>query len=434
MSISLNNPKIIRAWCLYDWSNSVYQLTITSTIFPVYYNSVTRSLDRGDIVSFFGFELPNTVLYSYSLSFSFLLIACFSPLLSGIADYSGQKKAFMKFFTVLGAASCSALFFFTGSNVEFGIICSILASVGYSGSLVFYNSYLPEIATPDRYDQISARGFSLGYLGSVLLLIFNLIMIEMPEIFGLNEDSMAARISFLTVGIWWIGFSQITFNYLPGNIYHRKPGSQIIKRGYQEILQVFKTIKRLRNMSLFLLSFFFYSAGLMTVMYLAATFGDKELKLASHKLIFTILIIQLVGIAGSYFFAFLSKMKGNRFSLLVMVWIWILICFYAFYFETEYQFYGLAIMVGLVMGGIQSLSRATYSKLIPGEAKDHASYFSFYDVTEKIAIVGGTLSFGLIEHVTGSMRNSTLVLALYFAIGLVFLYLLRIPGLKNSRH
>lgn len=424
--MELNNPKIIRAWCVYDWSNSVYNLVITSTIFPIYYISVTTTTGS-DLVSFFGFSVPNTVLYSYSLSFSFLVIALLQPLLAGIADSVGNKKSFMRAFTYLGSISCISLYFFSGENIEFGIACSVLASIGYGGALVFYNSFLPEIASFDRYDQVSARGFSYGYVGSVLLLVFNLVMIQKPEWFGMVEGSLPARISFLTVGIWWIGFSQITFYYLPANVYKQSVKRNYLVSGYAELRKVLRSLKGLPELRKFLLSFFFYSIGVQTIMYLAATFGDKELHLSSGKLIITVLIIQLVAVFGSYLFAKISEYRGNRFSLLTMIVIWIGVCIAAFYTYTDYEFFALAFSAGLVMGGIQSLSRATYSKLIPADTIDHASYFSFYEVTFNLSIVVGTFSYGFIEHWTGSMRYSALALGGFFIVGMFFLWNVTIP-------
>ena len=415
---------------MYDWANSVYSLVITATIFPVYYEAVTSEHPE-NIVDFFGFEITNTVLYSYSLAFSFLVIAILSPLLSGIADYSGKKMSFMKFFAYLGSISCIGLFFFTGKNIEYGITCSVLASIGFAGSLVFYNAYLPVIVTPDKFDYVSAKGFSLGYLGSIILLISSLIIISDPGLLGFQNESLATRSSFLLVGIWWIGFSQITFYNLPSNIYRRKSSESLLTKGYYEINKVFKSLKKLPNLNRFLLAFFFYNTGVQTVIYLAALFGSGALGLPGEKLILTILIIQVVAVAGSYLFAYISRLKGNRFSLIVMVLIWIVVCVIAFFVYTEFQFYALAFLVGLVMGGIQSLSRATYSKLIPENTIDHTSYFSFYDVTEKISIVIGTFSYGLIEQITGSMRNSTLALAVYFIIGMVFLFMVHVPFSKK---
>ena len=431
--MELNNPRVIKAWCLYDWANSVYNLVITSTIFPVYYIAVTTSGDS-DLVNFFGFSLPNTVLYSYSLSFSFLVVAAMQPILSGIADYSGNKKNFMKFFTWLGGLSCICLFFFDGENVEFGITCSVFASIGYGGALVFYNSYLPEIATYDQYDTISAKGFSYGYIGSVLLLIFNLVMIQKPEWFGLTPGNLPAKISFLTVGVWWIVFAQITFYYLPENSTGKKIGMQQLLNGYNEIRKVWFSIAQLPDLKRYLKSFFFYNTGVQTIMYMAAAFGGKELKLSGGKLIVTILIIQIVAILGSFIFAKLSEKKGNRFSLSTMVIMWIFICIWAYFLQSEFQFYALAFSVGLIMGGIQALSRATYTKLIPSNTIDHASYFSFYNVTYNISTVIGTFAFGLIELLTGNMRYSALSLAGFFVIGLIFLLKVNIPRSEKEAY
>lgn len=424
--MKLNDKKTIRAWCVFDWANSVYSLVITSTIFPIYYSAVT-TVDGSDVVDFFGYQIVNSVLYSYALSFSFLIIAALLPLLTGIADVSGKKKSFMKMFTFMGGLACMALFFFDGPNIEFGIISAIIASISFSGSLVFYNSYLPEIASFDQYDKISARGFSYGYVGSVLLLVLNLAMIQQPGWFGIHSPAFATKFSFLLVGLWWIGFAQYSFYYLPDNPFNKKPIKGYLFKGYKEIQNVWRRLKKLPTLKTFLLAFFFYNTGVQTVIYLAALFADKELKMAGGELILTVLIIQIVAILGAYSFAKLSDFRGNKFSLITMVLIWVLICLGAYMVIEKQQFYALAGVVGLVMGGIQALSRATYSKLIPTNTTDHASYFSFYDVTYNISIVVGTFSYGLIESITGSMRNSALALALFFFVGLGLLILIKIP-------
>ncbi len=425
--MQLNNSKIINAWCMYDWANSVYSLVITSAIFPIYYNAVTTSASGSDRIDFFGWDVSNSVLYSYSLSFSFLFVAAILPILSGIADYEGQKKFFMKIFVYIGSLACIGLYFFTGDNIEWAIICSVLASIGYSGSLVFYDAFLPEIATEDRFDKISAKGYSLGYIGSVLLLIVNLVMIEMYDVFGFADKGIATRFAFLTVGLWWLAFSQITFWTVPDNVRKTSPKKSILTEGYKELRKVWRAVRKEKMTKLFLLAFFFYNMGVQTVMYLAATFGAKELKLESGELIMTVLIINLVAIGGAYMFAHLSKLRGNKFSLLTMVFIWIFICLGAYFVYNSMEFFVLAFVVGLVMGGIQSLSRSTFAKLIPENTIDHASYFSFYDVTYNISIVVGTFSYGLIDQITNSMRNSTLALMLFFFVGLGFLLLLKLP-------
>ncbi len=416
----LNDKKTINAWCMYDWANSVYSLTITSAIFPVYYQAVAVNANGGDRVSFFGVGIVNSVLYSYALSVSFLMVVLVLPILSGIADYAGKKKFFLKLFTSIGSFSCLGLFFFTGKNIEWGILCSVFASVGYSGSLVFYNAFLNEIVTEDKRDIVSAKGYSYGYMGGVILLVINLVVIQMYDVFGLANEGVASRIAFLTVGIWWIGFSLYAVSKLPENVHGRKPESHYLTNGYKELRVVWDQLRNMGNMRKYLLAFFFYNMGVQTMIYLAATFGSKELEIEAPTLIMIVLLIQFLGIAGSYFFAFLSRKRGNINSLLTMIVIWILCSLYAYFVNKEVEFFALAAVVGLVMGGIQALSRATFSKIMP-HTTDTASFFSFYDVTYNLSIVTGTFAFGFIEQVTGSMRNSTLALASFFIIGIIFL-------------
>lgn len=424
----LNDKKVINGWCMYDWANSVYSLTITSAIFPIYYQAVAVNPSGGDRVSFFGLEIVNSVLYSYALSASFLLVAIILPILSGIADYAGKKKFFLKTFMFIGSFSCIGLYFFTGKNIEWGILCSVFASVGYSGSLVFYDAFLHEIVTEDKKDIVSAKGYSYGYIGGVILLVINLVVIEMHDVLGLADEGIASRIAFLTVGVWWIVFSLYALSRLPENPHGRKPEGHYLINGYQELQKVWKELKQLDGMRKFLLAFFFYNMGVQTVMYLAATFGSKELKLEASKLILTVLLIQFLAVAGSYLFAKLSQKRGNVFSLSSMIIIWIGCCLYAFTITKEMQFFALAAVVGLVMGGIQSLSRATFSKIMPEATTDTASFFSFYDVTFNLSIVFGTFVYGYVEQVTGSMRNSTLALAIFFVIGIIFLVQVKIKN------
>lgn len=418
----------MNAWAFYDWANSVYPLVITSTVFPEYYNSVTSSSST-DMVRFLGFEFVNTALYSYTLSFAFLLMVFLSPLLSGIADYGGKKKGFMRFFAYTGAFSCTMLYFFEGSNLLWGLSFFALAAIGFSGSLVFYNAFLPGIATREHHDRLSARGYAMGYMGSVLLLLFNLWMIMNPGFFGFSTGSdLPTRFAFLTVGLWWFSFSLLTFHFLPVNIYHRKPGRHMIVQGFKELWKVWQQLKNLKHLRIYLLAFFTYSIGVQTIMYLAPTFGAKEIGLPGAKLIISILIIQIVAIAGATFFAFLSGKIGNIRTLMIMIVVWTGICAGAYYSYSEYSFYALAFFVGIVMGGIQSLSRSTYSRFLP-DTHDHASFFSFYDISEKLAIVIGTATYGLIEDITGSMRNSVFSLMIFFLLGFGFLiWLLRQPA------
>jgi UMF1 family MFS transporter len=418
------NKKVIRGWVMYDWSNSVYQLTISSTIFPIYYNTVTRSGDDFT-VSFFGAKVINTVLFSWAIAAAYLIVAACSPLFSSIADYTGRRKAFMQVFTWIGAISCGTLFFFNSSNVELGIIAFAMGTLGYGGSIVFYNSFLPVIAEPEDQDRISARGYSMGYLGGVVLLLFNLLMIMQPQLFGIPAgSSLPARISFLTVFVWWIGFSQITFFRLPKYTFRKRiKRANVLTNGYKELRIVFNYVRKSYKLSLYLIGFFFIMMGLLTVMFMAATYGEKELGLKEDVLIPTILVIQLVGMFGAWLFARLSGWFGNLRALIFSVLSWVIITIGAFYIHHAAGFITAAVFIGIVMGGTQSLARSTYSKMLP-ETTDHTSFFSFYDVMEKMATVLGTFSFGVIEAITGNMRYSVLAICTFFIIGLVFMLLL----------
>ncbi|NVO19589.1 MAG: MFS transporter [Bacteroidetes bacterium] len=418
------DPKIVRAWVMYDWANSVYQLTISSTIFPIYYNTVTRH-GSDFTVSFFGAKIVNTVLYSWAIAAAYLFVAIGSPLFSSMADFTGRRKGFMRAFTIIGAAACGMLFFFDANHIELGILAFAIGTLGYGGSIVFYNSFLPVIAEPEDQDRISARGYSMGYLGGVVLLLFNLWMIMMPGFFGFDKDSsMPARISFLTVFVWWIGFSTITFRHLPKYTFRKRmQRASVLSNGYKELRVVFNQVRKSYKLSVYLLGFFFMMMGTLTTMFMAATFGEKELGLKEGVLIPTILVIQLVAMFGAWLFARLSGKFGNLKALIISVIIWMIICVYAYTITGAVGFVIAAFFIGIVMGGSQSLARSTYSKMLP-ETTDHTSFFSFYDVMEKLATVAGTFSFGIIEALTGSMRYSVLAITVFFAIGLVFLLML----------
>ncbi|PQJ09941.1 MFS transporter [Flavipsychrobacter stenotrophus] len=425
-AITSSKP-VQRAWAMYDWANSAYNLVITSTIFPIYYEAVTSVKSANgevlnDTVSFFGIQVKNSSLFDYSISAAYLVIAFLSPILSSVADYRGNKKFFMQLFCYLGSAACCGLYFFKRDTLELGIICSSIAALGYCGSLVFYNAYLPEIAPENERDRLSAQGFSYGYIGSVILQVICFIFVLKPDWFGIKDDSFAPRLSFLLVGIWWFGFAQITFFKLPkGVALPTQPSHGVLANGFIELKKVWAQLKQMPVLKTYLGAFFFYSMGVQTVMLAAALFGSKELKLEQGQLITTILIIQLVAIAGAYLMAKLAATFGNLKVLLFVLFIWVGICVGAYFVKTAMEFYVLATVVGIVMGGIQSLSRSTYSKLMP-VTHDTASFFSFYDVTEKLAIVIGMMSFGFIDSLM-DMRAAILALITFFVAGALILYI-----------
>jgi len=470
------SKKVITGWAMYDWANSVYNLVITTTFFPIYFTAATHHVFKGDTVHFLGRTFINSALYDYSLAAAYLIIALLYPILTSIADTRGNKKSFMQFFCYMGSLGCSALYFFNGANVWLGVLCFILASMGFVGSLVFYNAYLPEIAAPEDQDRVSAKGFAFGYIGSVILQIIGFVLVLTIT----SDPFLGPRLTFLLVGVWWAGFAQMTFAVLPKTTRVATVRTNVFKAGFREVRKVYGEVRKLGVLKRFLRGFFCYSIGVQTVMMAATLFGSKLLGLEDTQLIVTVVLIQLVAIAGAVWMSKLSARYGNMRVLMGVVVFWVFICVAAYitagmaenlhdFHERiasikqekedlaarqnslsaadydkasanvearlsreeldlephqrpiEYSFYALALGVGLVMGGIQSLSRSTYSKLMP-ETKDTASYFSYYDMTEKFAIVIGMFSFGFIEELTGSMKNSVIFLIVFFVIGIGYLY------------
>ena len=418
--------KVINGWAMYDWANSVYNLVITSTIFPAYYEAVTGDGNDATIVDKIkigNYEFSNTALYNYILGIAFVVVAVLSPILSSVADYRGNKKQFLRFFCTMGSISCASLYFFDKDHINGGLISVIIACIGFWSSLVFYNSYLPEIAAPEDRDRISAKGFMMGYVGSVLLQLICFVFVLKPELFGITVGK-ASQISFLLVGIWWIGFGWLAIGRLPeGRGVKGAHTKNLFTQGYKELHKVWLELKTQPTLKRFLTAFFFYNMGVQTVMLAATLYGKSELNIPTTNLILAILIIQVVAIPGANLMAKMASKFGNFNTLKIAVLIWIGGCVMGYYLprNSVIPFYTLAVVVGFVMGGIQSVSRSTYSKLMP-VTHDTTSYFSFYDVTEKIAIVIGMFSFGYINELTGSQRNSVLALTIFFIVGFILLF------------
>jgi UMF1 family MFS transporter len=411
-----NDRRIINGWAFFDWANSAFALVITVAIFPGYFLEMTD-----DTVRILGLKLSDSTLYAWCISLAYLLIAAVSPLLSGIADYGGRKKAFLRFFTFLGSFACLSLWFFRGmSTLWLGVGGFVLAMIGFAGGIVFYNAFLPEIATEDRYDRVSARGYIFGYIGSVLLLVVNLLIITYYGFFGFETALAAVPFAFILVGLWWMGFAQIPFRRLPEDARHSREAG-MIRRGYQEIQKVWAQLKAAPNTRQYLLAFFCFNAGVNAVLYLAATFAEKVLHFDASGLIVLVLILQLVAVLGAFLSTRLSDWKGNRFSLMLQLGIWAFICVSGYFVQTGLDFYILSAAVGLVMGGIQALARSTYAKLLPENTPDTASFYSFYDVMDKLSTVAGTFVFGFVEQLTGNMRLSVVAMSVFFVLSMVVL-------------
>jgi UMF1 family MFS transporter len=436
-----NDKKTIWAWCMFDWANQSYNMVITTTIFPIYYVYYTsHNNPNKDIVTFFGHKMVNTVLQNTVLGSSYLLIVLMLPILTSIADYRGNKKRYMQFFTWMGSLACAGLFFFKPVQhgippLELPLTFYGLACIGYCGGFVFYNSYLPQIATEEKTDSVSAQGFMYGYVGSLIMQLICLLIIQKHDWFGLKDDDLPARISFLLVFVWWIGFSIIPFRLLPkGEASTGKHNYNVLTGGFKELVRVFKKIRTMPLLKRFLSSFFFYSVGVQTIMLVAANFASKELKMPDDTLITIILVIQVVGVIGAWLTSKCSGRYGNVRTLVGLVSIWTVLCLLVYFVSTTAQFFAAAVVVGAVMGGIQSISRATYSKYLPANIPDTASFFSFYDVTEKLAIVVGLFTFAYVESWRDEMRDSALALDVFFIVGLILMIGLFILEKKTKKH
>lgn len=421
------SKKLLNAWAFYDWANSVYTLTIASSIFPLFYSFLfVEGSDK--IVPAFGLEFKSSALITYVTAFTFLVVSVTSPILSGIADYVGNKKNFMKFFCYVGAAGCIGLYWFSIKHIHLSLLFYFMGLIGYWGSLVFYNSYLPDIAFPEQQDSISAKGFSLGYVGSVILLLLNLFMVMSQETGP--EKMQMMRYSFVTVGLWWMLFSQYTFYVLPKGVSNgHKVTKEVVFNGLKELKLVWGQLQQNLRLKRYLVAFFVFSMAVQTIMLVAVYFGEEEIDWGgadakTQGLIISILVIQLVAVLGAFLTSRASSKFGNIATLIVINFIWMSLCVYAYFMETPVQFYIAASLVGLVMGGIQSLARSTYSKFLP-DTEDTTSYFSFYDVAEKIGIVIGMVIFATIDQITGSMRNAILFLFVFFLVGILLLF--RVP-------
>lgn len=427
------SKKLMNAWAFYDWANSVYTLVIASAIFPLYYGALFK-IKGTHYIDAFGTTIKSSALISFVTAGAFLVVAIISPLLSGIADYAGNKKTFLQFFCYLGALSCIGLFWFDLEQIYISLTFYFFGLIGFWGSIVFYNSYLPDVAFPEQQDKLSARGYSMGYIGSVVLLVFNLAMVMMPETFGFTgtEGEMAMkamRFSFVTVGIWWMLFAQYTFYYLPKGNNGNKITKAVFFNGFKELKKVWNLLGENLILKKYLFSFFVYSMAVQTFMLVATYFGEQEVFWGSDSektsgLITSILLIQLIAVLGAILTSRAAARFGNVIVLIVINFMWLILCITAFFIETPVEFYIEASFVGLVMGGIQSLSRSTYSKFLP-ETKDTTSFFSFYDVSEKVGIVIGMAIFAVIDQITGSIRSAVIFLALFFIIGIFLLF--RVP-------
>ncbi|MAO45585.1 MAG: MFS transporter [Crocinitomicaceae bacterium] len=436
--------KVKWGWAVYDWANNVYSLVITTAIFPIFYIGITSTTDKENcetshIVEFFGWEFINTELSSYILALSFVAVIILSPLLSGMADFAGKKKLFLRLFCYTGSAGCVGLYWFDPNHLELSMIPFFMASIGFWGSVGFYNAYLPEIAPREEHDKLSARGYAMGYWSSLIILVICAVLITGVGKYldfkfyigaGVHMELVQTitRCCFVLVGFWWFGFAHITFNALPESEKKDLPTGNILFQGFKELRGVARELKGTKHLTRYLFAFFIMSMAIQTIMLMASSFGKKVIKLETTELIIIIFIVNLLAIPGAFGVSALSKRIGNIRALVACIIGWAAVCLGAYFFakdETDtIGFYAVACGIGFLMGGTQSLNRATYSKILP-DTDDPASYFSFYEMLEKGGLIIGMFGWGFIEGFTGTMHNSVLAMLVLFT--LAYLAMMLVP-------
>ena len=417
---SSRSTSTIKAWAFYDWANSVYPLIITTVIFPLFYQELVKETYPHKNIVFLNYTLNADVLYSYVIAFVYLGITLISPLLSAIADLKHYKKTFLAFFCSIGSVGTMSLYWFNLNNLEMSFISIALGSFGFWIGLIFYNAYLPEIATKYSINQVSAYGYALGYVGSSLLLIFFL--------FALKSNWLNMRECFVVVGLWWFIFSLYPLKKLPGRI-HFFSGLELfseIKKGMWFFKEVFKKHLYDKKFRHFWIAYFFLSLGIQTIIILATFFAVEEINWKNQDvrqvMIILILLIQFIAALGAYIFAYLGKKIGNQTTLMITAFLWFLLCCLAYFVREPQHFYWLCTLEGLILGGSQSLARSTYVMMIKkNKIKEKNILFSIYGIVEKIGIVVGTFVFGFIHGLTNSMRFSIILLTLSFVLALIFL-------------
>lgn len=417
-----DDPKEIFGWAMYDWANSAFSATVVTVFLGPYLTSLVKAVaDVDGLVYLLGIPLRYDSFFAYCTAVSVVLQVFVLPILGAVADYSHLRKFFLQFFCVLGALATALLFFLRTGLHWLGAGLYIVANLAFGASIVFYNAYLPDIASPARRDQVSAFGWGLGYLGGGILLLLNLLLFTFRESLGLAAD-VAVRLSLASAGIWWLLFAQFSFVRLRSR-YPRvqlPSGETYLSIAFEQLRRTFRAMRRLPETLKFLVAYLFYNDGVQTVIALASVFGAEELKLETSTLIQVILMVQFVAFVGALAFGQVAQWTGAKIAIVITLAVWCAVTVYAYQFlYTELQFWLMAAVVAFVMGGSQALSRSLFSQLIP-KGKE-AEFFAFYEISERGTSWIGFVLFGLVNQLAGSLRAGILALIALFVIGLVLL-------------
>jgi UMF1 family MFS transporter len=402
--------KLQRSWMMYDFGNSAFATTIMAAVLPVYYSNVAASgLEEGLATSYWG----------YSQSISVLIVAILAPILGAISDYSAAKKKFLQFFAFMGIIASILLMFVGEGDYILASVLFIVGSIGFSGGNIFYDGFLPEVAEGEEMDKVSAGGYAYGYVGGGILLTINILMILNPQWFGLADTVIATQLSFASVGVWWLLFSIPLFkNIKEEKKVPVKRDRSYISIGFSRVGNTFREIKQYKQALIFLLAFWLYNDGISTIMRMATIYG-AEIGIAGNDLIVALLITQFVGIPFTFFFGWLAAKITAKRALTITLVIYMIITILGYFMVSALQFYILAIAVGMVQGGAQSLSRSIFGRMIP--ENKHAEFFGFYGISSKFAAVFGPFIFAFVGQITGNSRFGILSLIFFFIAGIILL-------------
>ncbi len=399
--------KIIRSWKMYDWANSAFATTVMAAVLPEFYSSVAgATLGKTTATSYWG----------YSNMIAMLMIALTAPILGAIADHSVAKKKFLGLFALVGVLATSLLICIGSGMWFYASLLYIFGRIGFGGGNIFYDSLLPHVARADEIDNVSAGGYAYGYLGGGILLAINLLMILKPAFFGIPDAEWGSRISFITVGIWWAIFSIPIFKNVsePRTIISKDESPNPFLAGYKRVKKTFKDIKKFKELAKFLVAFWIYNDGVGTIIIMAVIFG-AEIGIGRTHLIGAILLVQFLGFPFTLIFGRLPKRIGTKNSILIALGVYSIIAVLGYFMRAPLHFWLLAVLVSLVQGGTQALSRSMYGSMSPPSKS--AEFFGFYNVSSKFAGIVGPFLFGIVGQLTGTSRISIVAIVLFFVIG-----------------
>jgi len=401
--------KQVNAWVMYDWANSAFATTVMAGFMPVYFRALATSAGLS--------EVNATSAWAFVATIALILIAVLAPGMGYMADRMAGKKRFLTIFAVLGSIASIFLFLPHGDMFRLAGLIYIIGNIGFAGANIFYNALLPHVSTEEDMDQVSTKGYALGYLGGGILLVINVLMFMFPEWFGIPSQEWGVRLSFVTVGLWWLGFTIPLWRHVrePKTAYLEKVGfGAALRAGFKEMANTFRNIQKFPEAFKLLLAFWLYNDGIGTIIKMATAYGD-EIGIGQSEMIGALALVQFVGIPFSFAFGSMAKRIGAKTSVLIGLGLYTFIAIGGYFMATAVHFWILAFLVGLVQGGTQALSRSMFGMMVPRERS--GEFFGFYSVSDKFAGIFGLLVFGAISSIMGASRFGILSVVIFFVSG-----------------